>query len=356
MSGADGNDRDAAIAWVARMDAGDWSPATEAELQTWLAGDARRHGVLLRAQAMWSAVTVRDRPSASAQGPGPAQASTPGSALSPAPSSASDPTAGRRDDAGSGNAGRRGIRINRRTLVAGGAAAVAASVAAGIALAPARSVLRTDLGEIRHVPLADGSIATLNTGSEVDVAIGRDRRSVRLRRGEAWFQVAKDRTKPFVVESGPIRVLAVGTAFSVRRREGGADVVVTEGTVEIWSEDGGGGRSRLTEGERAFLPDSGRAPEVVAADAPPYMLAWRSGRIELVDQPLDEAVAEFNRYNQRRIVLVDPRIGARRIDGLFRTDDVAGFAEAVKATLDVPVDTSRPDEIRIGETIISRTP
>jgi transmembrane sensor len=47
-------------------------------------------------------------------------------------------------------------------------------------------------------------------------------RQVKLDRGEAWFQVAKDPQRPFVVESGPVRVRAVGTAFSVRRREGGA--------------------------------------------------------------------------------------------------------------------------------------
>ena len=74
------------------------------------------------------------------------------------------------------------------------------------------------------MPLPDGSFASLNTASRVSVRFTPERRAVRLEEGEAWYQVAHDRARPFVVEAGPVRVQAVGTAFSVRRREGGVDV------------------------------------------------------------------------------------------------------------------------------------
>jgi transmembrane sensor len=239
--------------------------------------------------------------------------------------------------------------LNRRALIAAGGAAVAASLAGITSRLYPRAVLRTNLGEIRHVPLDDGSIAALNTGSELDVSFGGDHRRVRLKQGEVWFQVVKDKAKPFLVESGPIRVLAVGTAFSVRRREAGADVTVTEGVVEVWSEDAGSRRMRMEEGQSAFLPDRAQAGNPVVANLDnEHALAWLGGRIELVDEPLGEAVAEFNRYNQRRLVLLDPKVAGKRLDGLFRTDDAEGFARAVNATFDVPVDLSRPDEIRIG--------
>src|SRR3546814_2061558 len=94
----------------------------------------------------------------------------------------------------------------------------------------------TSVGEIRRVPLADGSIAAINTASAIDVKLDDAARHVRVVEGEAWFQVARDKQRPFVVAAGRARVRAVGTAFSVRRRAGGADVLVTEGEVEVWAD------------------------------------------------------------------------------------------------------------------------
>ncbi|RZF65430.1 DUF4880 domain-containing protein [Sphingomonas populi] len=317
--------RDEANAWVARMDQGNWSPTDEARLQDWLAVDPSRHGALLQAQAMWTML----RPTA-------------------------EPPARHNDvpDLGAPNTdGIRSRRLpSRRAVIAGGGTALAASLVGGTVLLRPRTVLRTDLGEIRHVPLDDGSIASLNTGSEVDVMFRRNRRDIRLTQGEAWFQVAKNRARPFLVESGPIRVLAVGTAFSVRRREAGADVVVTEGVVEIWSEDVSAKRTRLVEGQSVFMADTAQVHDIaVATTSSDHTLAWRSGRIELVDEPLADAISEFNRYNRRRLVLLDPQIAGKRLDGFFRTDDIDGFARAVNASFDVPVDFSRADEIRIGQ-------
>jgi transmembrane sensor len=325
MSGAKVRDmRDEAIAWVARMDRGDWSDASEAQLQSWLAADPRRHGALLQVQATWT--MLRPPAEATALMGGETRADTP-AVVQP----------------------RWQGMLGRRALIASGGGALAASLVGGFALLQNRTVLRTDLGEIRHVPLDDGSIATLNTGSEVDVMFGSHRRDIRLKQGEAWFQVAKNRAKPFLVESGPIRVLAVGTAFSVRRHATGADIAVTEGIVEIWSEDAAIPRTRLVEGQSVFLADTARARDLVVSSASgEHALAWRSGRIELVDEPLADAIGEFNRYNRRRIVLLDRGIADKRLDGFFRTDDIDGFARAVNATFNVPVDFNAPDEIRIG--------
>src|SRR3546814_10232647 len=94
----------------------------------------------------------------------------------------------------------------------------------------------TSGGEIRRGPLADGSIAAINTASAIDVKLDDAARHVRVVEGEAWFQVARDKQRPFVVAAGRARVRAVGTAFSVRRRAGGADVLVTVGGVEVWAD------------------------------------------------------------------------------------------------------------------------
>lgn len=303
--------RDDAANWVARMDAGVWSETQEAELQAWLADDPRRSGALLQAQAAWMTL---DHPAV-------AQAR-----IEAAPS-----------------------RWSRRGLITGGVGMLAASLAGGFLWRNAGTTYETQVGEIRRVPLTDGSSVAINTASRIDIRLAASRRDVTVEAGEAWFQVAPDPTRPFVVAAGRVRARAVGTAFAVRRRDGGADILVTEGVVEAWTDGAEGNKVRLTAGHRAFVADN--AAIVRAPGTPSSVdraLAWRAGRIDLVGDTLAQAAEEFNRYNRRRIVLVDPTIIGEQFDGLFRTDDPEGFAVAVSSSLSVPIDLSRPDEIRIG--------
>src|SRR5690606_27900469 len=243
---------------------------------------------------------------------------------------------------------KRSIKLNRRTVLAGGGAAIAASIAGGIMLLRGTSYT-TSVGEIRRVPLADGSIVAINTASAIDVNLDNAVREILIEQGEAWFQVTKDKQRPFVVAAGRARVKAVGTAFSVRRHSGGAEVLVTEGIVEIWADGAEGHRVRLKAGSRGFVADDAAIVQAPAApSAIDRTLAWRSGKVDLVGDRLDVAVAEFNRYNQRRVVIADPAIAGEQLDGVFRTDDPEGFAQAVHVTLDVPVDLSDSAQIRIG--------
>ncbi|MBO9545787.1 FecR domain-containing protein [Caulobacter sp.] len=281
-----------AARWVVRVDR---DPKLRAELETWLAGDRRRVGAYARAEAGW---THLDRASVlAAEAP-------------------------------------RARPLLRRRGVIGGLGAVAAGLAASL-VAPRLLARRyeTALGEIRRVPMADGSVAAINTSSELEVSMQPRLRAVRLERGEAWFAVAKDPGRPFVVESGPVRVRAVGTAFSVRKREGGSDILVTEGVVEVWTEDGKTPPRRVAAGERVFADNGSGVLSPPKADADlSRQLAWRDGQIVLDGQTLTEAAAEFNRYNDRKIEVADARLADERFVGWFRTNDPEGFAEAAATT------------------------
>jgi len=306
---------DAAAAWVARMD-GNWSEADEQELNAWLARDGRRQGALLQAQAAWIALddakpdqSVNDRP---------------------------------------------GIEVSRRALMLSGMTALAASVVGGLFWMQSATTYQTELGEIRRMPLADGSTATINSASELRIRLGRRQRDVRLARGEAWFRVAKDPHRPFVVQAGSVLVRAVGTAFSVRMRAAGVDVLVTEGVVEAWSAIEGQGRLRLAAGERAFIANDASIRLTPASpSAVDRALAWREGDIDLDGETLADAVEDFNRYNNRKLMIADPRLTAEKLDGTFRTDDPEGFAQSVAQTLRVPVDQSDSNAILIGKKIPS---
>lgn len=293
-----------AARWVVRVDRdGD---AVRAELEAWLAGDRRRMGAYARAEAAW---THMDRASVLGVEDATARAVAP--------------------------------LVRRRSVIAG-LGALAAGLAAAV-VAPRLLARRYDtaLGEIRRVPMADGSVAAINTDSELEIAMRPRLRAVKLERGEAWFAVAKDPGRPFVVESGPVRVRAVGTAFSVRKREAGSDVLVTEGVVEVWTQDGRTPPRRVAAGERVFADNDLGILTPPKADADlGRQLAWRDGQIVLDGQTLAEAAAEFNRYNDRKIEVADPRLADQRFVGWFRTNDPEGFAEAAALTFSGKVSQS----------------
>ncbi|PIB95642.1 FecR domain-containing protein [Caulobacter sp. X] len=302
-----------AARWVVRIDRDSDNAGLRAELDAWLAGDRRRVGAYARAEAAW---THLDRASVLAAPDAPGSVGTP--------------------------------LVRRRGVIAG-FGALAAGLAA-VMVAPRLLARRYDtaLGEIRRVPMSDGSVAAINTDSALEVDMRPRLRAVKLERGEAWFAVAKDPDRPFVVESGPVRVRAVGTAFSVRKREGGSDVLVTEGVVEVWTQDGKGAPRRVAAGQRLFAENDGGVATSPRADADlGRQLAWRDGQIVLDGQTLAEAAAEFNRYNDRKIVVADPRLADERFVGWFRTNDPEGFAEAAATTFNGKVSLGR-------ETIVLR--
>jgi transmembrane sensor len=227
-----------------------------------------------------------------------------------------------------------------------GLAAVAAAGALFWLRDGADATVATARGEQRRARLADGSTMLLNTDSRSRVAYEPARRRVMLDRGEAWFEVAKDRARPFVVEAGAVRVEAVGTAFAVRRAAGRAEVAVTEGRVRVWSLADPARFLFLDAGHRASVAeDAGAGAAVVSDGGVADALAWRRGEIVLDGMTLGDAAAEFNRYNDRQLS-VETSLADRRIVGWFRTRDVDGFARSAAAMTGARIEQDG-DAIRI---------
>ena len=289
-------DEDVAALWATRMDARQLSPLEQRELDEWLAANERRQGSLLRAQA---AIAYVDRGRALAQ---------------PA-----------------GTQITRGPLYKRRSFVA--VSCVGALTLASLAelqINPGADQIHTSVGQVSRQPLADGSVATLNTKSNLTVQIKPERRVIRLHDGEAWFQVAHDSARPFVVAAGDVRVKAIGTSFAVRRRSEGADVLVTEGTVEAWVLGKEHVRTRIIAGGRSFVSNASSKIEVSFDSGEiERTLAWRSGELALDGETLAFAVAEINRYNVQKIVIDDPSLAKEPLVGYFRTHSPVGFANAV---------------------------
>ena len=245
----------------------------------------------------------------------------------------------------------------RRWWFAAAAAAFAAAAVGAIWLQQGGELqtLATAVGQQRNVTLADGSIVTLNTNTIVETDLRRHSREIYLRKGEAHFQVAHDRSRPFLVHAGDAVVRAVGTAFEVRvLTDQHVDVVVDEGRVEVQAtalqpsspSPGTNVRARrndattvraLNAGERLSTASRDYAVTPVTPQQMTSELAWREGAIIFDGEPLSEAIAEIERYTDARIVVSDPEIARLRVGGRFRTGDMQEFFDALQTALPVSI-------------------
>jgi transmembrane sensor len=194
------------------------------------------------------------------------------------------------------------------------------------------------VGELTKVALADGSVVTMNTQTELRVRYSSGRRDIDLVRGEALFTVAHDSRRPFAVHVGDWSAVAVGTEFSIRRLgEPTADVIVTEGIVRLLPQDGNvTAAPQITANQKALIRAAGQVQiDSLSGSQIAQQLAWRTHLVIFDGKPLREALTEMNRYARKPIVVEDPALAERRIAGVFPTTDIKTFVSAMTATLGV---------------------
>lgn len=308
--------------WLARRDAGTPSPEEQRRFEAWMNRSTLHRVAYLRLEKTWE-----DARRLKALGAGTQ------SDLPPPPESWNlSPFFKRHDQVGgrvrAWGTGAHRIQVARRALLASCVLAIA-SAAAWLAW-PLGHSYETPVGGIASVPITDGSQVTLNTNSEIRVTMSETERLVDLKQGEAFFEVAKDPERPFVVRVGDRRVVAVGTKFSVRRdmrsSEGDIQVIVTEGVVRVEFADDQGVENaavhRLTAGAVAHANRDGLIVQRRKVSEAEEQLSWRSGVLIFRDVTLAEAAAEFNRYSERKIRIDDPRVGELLIAGNFRATNV----------------------------------
>lgn len=244
------------------------------------------------------------------------------------------------------NGPRRASRKTRRTgLALAGVAAASLAVLAtvGSGLWPAGDHYATRVGEQSVVTLDDGSRVALDTDTALSVRYTHDRRHVELDHGQAYFTVAHDTTRPFVVDADDTGVRATGTQFDVRRTGEGVDVTLVEGSVEVTPPSRPA--TRLAAGQQFSFRKDGD-PQVRAVDIG-SVTAWRQGRIVLEDATLGDAIAEINRYARKPVRLDAQSLASERIGGSFATGDVDAFVAAVTATLPLAAVTGSDGSIHL---------
>lgn len=227
---------------------------------------------------------------------------------------------------------------------------------------------QTAVGEQATESLSDGSVIRLNTDTRVEVELSDTGRIVRLRRGEAFFDVAHDTERPFEVHAGGGIVQALGTAFNVRLgANGDVEVAVTSGRVSVEpssaSRQSGAARApgvaaarpdpprTLSEGEvGTFEPDppDGDARLQVARFEPVDLdikLAWQRGMLIFRGEPLEAMLEEAGRYTTVRFEIADRDIADVRVGGYFRAGDVEGLLTALRENFRIEADRVNGERI-----------
>ena len=311
----EGDVRDVAAGWFARQRSGEMSPDDRLALRAWLQADPRHRIVYASVRRAWGgAALLRGDPNVLA------------------------------------------IREHwsrhrrRTTAVRALAACLAVIVLAGAGLFGwweyqrpkplTDQAFHTAVGERTTVRLPDGSELILNTDTVVRTRADEDRRLVILERGEAYFRVAKDARRPFVVTAGGRTVTALGTAFDIRLDKGSVKVTLVEGKVRVEAPlprpKGAGPEKAIS----VQATEMSAGSQLVAAAEQPWRVtaanvvvetSWTKDILIFDDEPLEAVLAELNRYSEKKIILADPAIRDMPISGTFRTGDVDSFVRTIEA-------------------------
>jgi transmembrane sensor len=204
------------------------------------------------------------------------------------------------------------------------------------------ATIETQASEWRSLPLNDGSLVSVGPHTRLRNQFGERQRLLRLARGEALFEVAKDASRPFIVDAELAIVRATGTRFGVSRRDREVIVTVEEGTVRVSRDRDQANPVEIEGGEQAVVTSTW-PPAVQRVDAM-RALAWSSRRLIFDNDSVAVAVAEFNRRNRVQLV-VDPALSTQRVFGEFYADDPASFAESIANTRKGVVVHQSPDVI-----------
>jgi transmembrane sensor len=224
---------------------------------------------------------------------------------------------------------------SRRWLAWGGGLAAAAALAlAAVWFVRLPREIATAAGHRQEVTLGDGSRVALSARTTLAVSLHGDRRRVRLDRGEAYFEVAKDPARPFLVETPAGTVRVTGTHFNVRADSAEAlEVTVLEGSVAVRA---GGAEHALTMNDQLDYNGVTAGVRRLEASVTSEVIAWREGRVICDSVPLRVVLGRYARYHDI-LIEVDAAVETLPVGGIFNLDDLDGFLRDVRAMLPVHV-------------------
>jgi transmembrane sensor len=219
---------------------------------------------------------------------------------------------------------------------------------------------------VHETPLPDGSKIELAARTIVAVQYTERQRLLEMQNGEAYFSVAPNRERPFIVKVGKLRVRAVGTAFNIRHSGERVVVTVTKGIVDVYSVDPeqldadaadivSPAAVRVSAGSALTLAGPGMRPSLAAAD-PARALAWREGRLEYINEPLSAVIADVNRYSSRPVAIRDAAVAQLTFTGTVFTNSVEDWLQALPGEFPLEVVTNREERLLVASSVAGKPP
>ncbi|WP_040573324.1 FecR family protein [Methylovulum miyakonense] len=295
----------AAVAWQVRLSSGDVSDATRAEFDHWRQQSAAHEQAYQEAVQLWQQLSS------------PLQAD-------------------RQRRLAFAATQQRRRQTRSRTLGLAVAASLVLLVLAGLFpdyLHHPLADYRTHIGEQTSIQLADGSVIHLNTDTAVNVSLSDKERRIELLGGEAEFEVAHDRTRPFRVCAGHTTTEALGTRFIVRYDGNGGNITLLQGKIRTAAPNT---TATLSAGQQiAFHADDLGTVQTADVDSAE---AWRHGRLLMNFVPLKQAIAEINRYRRGQIRLLDDKLGEKEVNIAVDIQHIDAWLEALERTMGVKVE------------------
>lgn len=326
--------------WLAKLDRGALTPAEKKAFSIWLAEDPSRHQEIKALATMWYGIDVPLALKIASREPVVAQ-------------SLFDRVLA-------------GFTSQVKVLASIGIVLFLA-VSSGYFLqtpAPEKGYFTTEIGETRQLALSDGSVVTLNTNSIIDQEYTQDQRVIRLVSGEAIFEVAHEKDRPFLVYASDGIIKAIGTKFAVRVNQNDVSVTVTEGTIALverqeiterqHAEADVSGQEKITEplmitaGEAGVINrKTGAQKQQVSERDVNERLSWQVGQLVFYDRELQAVVEEVARYTTMTIQVEGDELRRRQITGILTIGDVDQMIEGLEAALDVKANRVSADTVQL---------
>lgn len=224
-------------------------------------------------------------------------------------------------------------------LFAAAATFLAIGLGVLLQLSPKPIEYTTGIAEQRLIQLEDGSSALLNTDSVLTVKFTASKRTLQLKKGEAYFSVAKDPQRPFEVTAAAGLIRAVGTEFNVALLNHTLSLDVTEGIVDfnVKTTADKSLTARVKQGEAINFRPSNTVLTIQPANTA-RISAWKSRKIYFSADTLENAIAEYNRYTKIKIVIMSNELKHQKISGVFNADDIETFIFSLEQLLDVRIE------------------
>ncbi len=213
--------------------------------------------------------------------------------------------------------------------------------------------ITTNNGSRTKVQLPDGSVVWLNAGSKIkyDENFGNTTRDVVLS-GEAFFDVVKNKEKPFIIHTPSIDIKVLGTAFNVKAypKEPTTETSLIRGVIEVTIKNRSGNKIILSPNEKLIVENnpagnrqssSAHKPGPVVSinpikpnrnDSTINEIQWVQNRLVFDDEPLQDIVLKMERWYNVSIEIKTEELLSKRISGSFVNENIDQALEALSIT------------------------